>query len=262
MTDPLHRNALFDLTGRTALITGASAGIGARFAKLLAMNGANVVLAARREDKLAEQLAAIKEFGGRAITVAMDVSDEQSTREAFDKAEGTFGTVDTIIANAGIAHDGAAIDLSADELENVLSVNVKGSFLTAREGMLRMRETDIAKRGDGRIIFTSSITAKAIVPGVMAYGASKAALTHMGRSLAREWARHGVNVNVLAPGYILTEINAYLWDQENGKRMMSRWPRRRVMDIDALDGAMLFLASSASRYLTGTVLDVDDGQML
>ena len=161
MTHELHRDSVFDLAGRTALITGASSGIGEHFARVLSRNGANLVLAARREDRLETLKQEIEAAGGRALAVGMDVTDEESTIAAFGRAEETFGTVDTIIANAGIGQNTATMKLSIDEIDSLLSINMKGAFLTAREGMRRMRGSEAQTRGDGRVILTSSITGSA-----------------------------------------------------------------------------------------------------
>ena len=253
---------IFDMTGRVALVTGASSGLGVRFAKLLAARGAKVVLAARRVALLEKVKADILAAGGQAISVAMDASDEASTINAFNLAEEAFGTVDTIIANAGVNSEGMALDITPEEFDHVFNVNVRGAFLTAREGAKRLIAAGSAEKEQGRIVIISSVTANTVDAGLAAYAASKAAVQHLGKHLAREWIRKGVNVNCICPGYIRTEINGDWFDTEGGKKQIAKWPRRRLMREEDLDGALLFLASDASRAVTGTSITVDDGQVL
>lgn len=247
-----------DLEGRVALVTGTSSGLGARFARVLASRGARLVLGARRESLLAEVRDSIEAAGGQALGVAMDVTDEASVRAAYDKAENAFGPVDTVIANAGTNMEGSALDLDVAAFDQVMAVNVRGVFLTVREGARRM----IAAEADGRIVIVSSITAQSVSPGLAAYSASKAAILQLGRVLARDWANKGVNLNILCPGYIETDLNADWFGTEGGHRQIAKWPRRRLMDGDALDGAVAYLCGPASRFVTGSVITVDDGQSL
>ena len=247
-----------DLAGRVALVTGASSGLGARFARVLAARGVRLVLAARREALLAELRDSIIGEGGEAIGVAMDVTDEASVVAAYDAAEAAFGTVDTVIANAGMNMEGPALDLDVAAFDQVLAVNVRGVFLTVREGARRM----IAAKADGRVLIVSSITAQSVSPGLAAYSASKAAVLQLGRVLARDWANKDVNLNILCPGYIETDLNADWFGTEAGHRQIAKWPRRRLMDGDALDGAVAYLCGPASRFVTGSVVTVDDGQSL
>lgn len=251
-----------DLTGRTALVTGASSGLGARFARLFAENGAKVVLCARRAELLDETCAEIREAGGQALAVAADVTDEAAIAAAYDAAEDAFGRVDTVIANAGMNVEGPALDIDVEALDRVMAVNVRGAFLTMREGARRMIAGGSAERGDGRIVAISSITAQSVSPGLSVYSASKAAVLQLSRVLARDWANKGVNVNVLCPGYIETDLNADWFDTDGGKKQIAKWPRRRLMDEDALDSMLLYLASDASAHTTGSVITIDDGQTL
>ncbi|MGH6780575.1 MAG: SDR family NAD(P)-dependent oxidoreductase [Sphingomonadaceae bacterium] len=252
----------FDLGGRTVLVTGASSGLGARFAQILAASGANVVLAARRGDRLAELRDTIVRGGGRAIAVSMDVSDEASTIAAYDAAEAAFGRVTSVIANAGVNAEGPATELAIDEFDQLMAVNLRGVFLTAREGAKRMMASGSREQEDGRIVIISSITAQAVSPGLAAYSASKAAVLQMGRVLARDWARQGIGVNMICPGYIPTEINSDWFETEAGARYIAKWPRKRLMRDSDLDAMLLYLASDASRSVTGSVFTVDDGQSL
>ena len=247
------------LDGRVALITGASSGIGAHLARLFAGAGAKVVLGARRVDRIA---ALADSIGAAALAVAMDVTDEASVIAAFDAAEAHFGTPDTVLANAGIAGPGRAIDLSTDQVRSVIDVNFTSVYLTAREAARRMIAAGSKQTGRGRIVLTGSITAELTGQGDSAYAASKAAVVHLGRQLAREWARLGINVNTIQPGYILTEIDAEWFETPGGKAQIAGWPRRRLTPIEALDAPMLFFASDASAYVTGAHVTVDDGQSL
>lgn len=252
----------FDVKGRTALVTGASSGLGARFARILAASGARVVLAARRKDRLDDLCAGIRQAGGEALAVEMDVTDEASVIRAYDAAEAAFGTIDTVIANAGGNIEGPALDLDPDDFSRVLDINVKGVFLAVREGARRLIAAGSPERRHGRVVIISSITATSISPGLGAYSASKAAALQLGRVLARDWAGKGINVNILCPGYIETDLNADWFGTEGGRKQISRWPRRRLMDADALDASLLHLASDASAFITGSVVTVDDGQGL
>ncbi|GMN02378.1 SDR family NAD(P)-dependent oxidoreductase [Erythrobacter sp. MTPC3] len=245
-----------DLSGRNALITGASSGLGSHFGRILAANGANVALGARRKDRL-EALAS--EIGHRASAVAMDVGSEAEIIAGFDAAERAFGTVDTVIANAGIEGAGMMNDISEEEIERTLSINLKGAILTAREGARRMMAGGVTK---GRIVMIASITAFEPSPGLVAYSASKAGVVQAARSMAREWARAGICVNTVSPGYIRTAINDEWFDTEPGKKQIARFPKRRLMEQSGLDGPILFLCSDAAEFVTGADFVLDDGQTL
>jgi NAD(P)-dependent dehydrogenase (short-subunit alcohol dehydrogenase family) len=250
------------LKGRTLLITGASSGIGAHFAGVAAAAGAKLVLGARRTDRLLALVDDIKAKGGEAIAVAMDVADKASTIAAFDAAEAAFGSVDSVIANAGMSLETPFLDHSPDEFDNLMAVNLRGVFLTVQEAGKRMIAAGSRTREHGRIIIISSITAETVEPGLAAYSASKAAVLQMGKVLAREWARQGINVNSVLPGYIVTEINGDWFKTEGGQKQVLRFPRKRVMDIDSLDPTLLYLSSDASRCVTGVGFTIDDGQSL
>lgn len=245
-----------DLSGRNALITGASSGLGSRFGRILAANGANVALGARRKDRL-EALA--DEICPKAAAIEMDVAREADIIAGFDAAEEAFGTVDTVVANAGIDGAGMATDMSEDEIERTLAINLKGAILTAREGAKRMMAAGVTK---GRIVMIASITAFEPSPGLVAYSASKAGVVQAARSMAREWARHGICVNTISPGYIRTAINDDWFDTEPGKKQINRFPKRRLMDQEGLDGPLLFLCSDAAEFVTGSDFVLDDGQTL
>lgn len=244
------------------LVTGASSGLGRRFATQLAKSGARVVVGARRADLLADLVAEIERGGGSAVAVTPDVTDEASTIAAFDAAETRFGPVDTVIANAGVNAEGLALDMSVDDFDAVMGVNVRGVFLTAREGARRMIAAGSRESRRGRVLLISSIGAHTVLPGLTAYCTSKAAVAMMGRGLAREWANKGVNVNVICPGYIETEINRDWFTSEGGRRQVGGFPRRRLMQESDLDALVLYLCSDAARAVTGSVFTLADGQSL
>ena len=252
----------FDLSGRVALVTGASSGLGAGFAKALAAAGAKVVLAARRADKLAEQVEAIRAAGGEAVAVSMDVTDEASTKAAYDAAEAAFGTVDTIVANAGVATEKVALGLSVEDVDFLLAANVRGVFLTATEGARRLEAAGSRDKENGRIVIIGSITAEKIFPATSVYGATKAAVRHMGKALARECARRGISVNVIQPGYFESEMTAELFASEAGAKFVASFPRQRLRPPSDLHTPLLMLCSDAARGITGSVITIDDGQTL
>lgn len=250
------------LEGRTCLITGASSGLGAHFARLASTAGARVVLAARRRERVDALAAQILGAGGQALPVAMDVTDEASVIAAYDEAEAEFGTIDTIIANAGVSAPGRSTEVSMEALRGVLDTNVLGVFLTAREGARRLQAAGSRESGKGRIVLIGSMAARIALSGEAAYCASKAAVAHLGANLAREWVRQGINVNVIQPGFILTEMAADWFASEGGKKQISSFHRRALQPIASLDEPVLYLCSDASIHTTGAVFTIDDGQSL
>lgn len=248
------------LDGRVVLITGASGGLGERFATICAREGAAVVLGARRTDRLDEVADKIRAGGGRALAVPLDVTDEASIIAGYDVAEREMGPVDSVVANAGIEISGPATEISGDDFDKVFAVNVKGVFLTAREAARRMQSVGTAKRG--RIVLISSITGRICTPGIIPYSASKAAVSHLGRLLAREWARSGPNVNCILPGYIASDLVNEWFASENGQKQINRFPRRRLVEEDGLDEGLLYLLSDAAKNTTGAEIVIDDGQSL
>ena len=247
------------LRGRTALITGASSGLGEHFARLFVNHGAKVVLGARRVERLA---ALAQELGGAALAVPLDVTSEASIIAAYDAGEARFGTIDTVIANAGIAIGGRSTELPAAEIVAVIATNFTGLYLTAREGAKRMIAANFRESERGRIVLIGSITAEMTGQGDTAYAAGKAGVAHLGRQFAREWVRQGINVNTIQPGYVDTEIQDDWFETPAGMAHIASFHRRRLTPIEALDAPLLFLASDASRHVTGATLSVDDGQVL
>jgi NAD(P)-dependent dehydrogenase (short-subunit alcohol dehydrogenase family) len=252
----------FDLSGRVALVTGASSGLGRRMATVLAASGARVVLAARRVDRLHDLATEISGRGGEAFAVAMDVTQETSIIAGYDAAEARLGPIDTVFANAGMNNRALATDITVEAWDELMAINVRGVFLTAREGARRMMAAGSRETGRGRIILVASIGAVKVLPGLAAYCTSKASVLMMGKSMAREWANRGINVNVICPGYVETELNTDWFAEEGGKKQVAGFPRRRLMVEEDLDAMALYLASDASRAITGSVFTLDDGQTL
>jgi NAD(P)-dependent dehydrogenase (short-subunit alcohol dehydrogenase family) len=250
------------LAGRTCLITGASSGLGAHFARLAADAGARVVLGARRVERVKALADDLRSRQTEAIAIAMDVTDEASVIAAYDAAEAAFGTVDAIIANAGVSAPGRSTEIAVERLRGVLETNVLGVLLTAREGARRLVAAGSRETGKGRILLIGSMAADVPVAGEVLYGASKAAVAKLGRDLAREWVRQGINVNVIQPGFILTEMADDWFASESGKAQIAGFPRRRLQPVESLDEMVLFLLSDASACVTGSAFTIDDGQSL
>jgi NAD(P)-dependent dehydrogenase (short-subunit alcohol dehydrogenase family) len=220
------------------------------------------VLAARRKDPigaLAEELTA---KGTEALAVQMDVTNEASVIGAYDAAEARFGTVDTIIANAGVSRPARSTEVPVDTLREVLETNVLGVFLTAREGAKRLIAAGSRDTGKGRIVLIGSVGAESQVKGEVMYCGSKAAVARIGRNLAGEWVRQGVNVNVVQPGFILTEMADKWFASDAGKAQIASFPRKRLQPIESLDEIILHLCSDASAAMTGSVITIDDGHSL
>lgn len=253
---------MFDLTDRVVLVTGASSGLGRHFATVLARCGARLVLGARRTSLLEETRSEVEAAGSEAMPLTMDVADEASVMAAFDAAEARFGEVHSVIANAGVTIGGSALGIAVEDFDRIFAVNTRGAFLTAREAARRMISKGAPERRHGRIVLISSVTADYVQPNAPIYGASKAALNQLGRSMARDWSTKGVNVNMLSPGYMKTELTGEWLESERAKALLSGFPRRRIMDVDALDPMMTYLCSAASEQVTGSVFTIDDGQTL
>ncbi|ROT93927.1 SDR family oxidoreductase [Altererythrobacter sp. FM1] len=252
----------FDLSNRVVMITGASSGIGKHLARRCGESGAKVALAARRTAMLDDVKAEIEAAGGEALAVAMDVTDEASTIAAFDAVEAVFGSVDSVVANAGVAIGGSALGMPMEQFDQVVAVNLRGVFLTAREAARRMIKAGSAERHHGRIVLMSSITASFIDGGQVSYSSTKAGVVQMGRTMAHDWANKGINVNIVCPGYIRTELNEEYLDDKKGQSLIDGFVRKRIMDIDVLDPAILYLCSDASAQVTGSIFTIDDGQSL
>jgi NAD(P)-dependent dehydrogenase (short-subunit alcohol dehydrogenase family) len=251
-----------DVTGRTVLITGASSGLGAHFARLFAARKANVIVGARRIDRVETLASELQRAGLNALAVALDVTDESSVSRAFDAGEARFGLIDTIIANAGLSVPGRATEVAIKDVRMLADTNFTGAYLTAREGARRLIAAGSRETGKGRIVLLGSITSHLTGEGDSAYAALKAGVAHLGRNLAREWVRQGINVNTIQPGYIQTEIAGDWFQTDGGRAHIASFPRRRLQPIESLDSMMLYFASDASACTTGAAIDVDDGQSL
>lgn len=246
--------------GKIALITGASSGLGARFAKVLAQAGAQVVLAARRVERLKELRAEIEANGGAAHVVALDVTDYASIRSAIAHAETEAGPIDILVNNSGVSTTQRLIDVTPEDYAHVMDTNQRGAFFVAQETAKRM----IARaKGDPklqhRIINIASVAGLRVLPQIGIYCISKAAVVHMTKSMAVEWGKYGINVNAICPGYIGTEINSDYFATEHGQQLVNMLPRKRVGKPEDLDGLLLLLASEESGFINGAVVAADDG---
>lgn len=250
------------LKGQVAVITGASGGLGAHFARVLAREGAGVAVTARRlhlVEALAGELAGA---GHRAVALRLDVAQAETIAPAFAEIEAALGPISILVNNAGVGGEGAALDLSIEDFDRTFDVNVRGSYFAAQAAARLMLASGVADRGEGRIVNIASVASQTNLPGLSAYCASKAAVAMMTRAMAREWARRGIAVNALGPGYIRTDINADWFDTEGGAAQLKRFPRRRLMQEADLDAAFLMLAGPAARAITGGLFVIDDGQSL
>lgn len=250
------------LSGRVVLVTGASSGLGAQFAKSAAAAGAKVVLAARRVDRLAALQQEIEAAGGKGLAVEMDVENEASVARGFDEAQATFGPVMSVIANAGMNQPSSALGLPIEGFDQVVSVNLRGVFITAREAAKRMIAAGSAQSGAGRIVLLGSVGSHRVLDKLVVYNATKAAVLMMGKALAKEWALKGINVNTICPGWIKTELNTEWLQTPAGQALIDSFPRKRVMEPEDLADMTLFLLSDASRTVTGGSFELDDGQSL
>jgi len=249
---------IFELKGHVALVTGASSGLGQRFAEVLAANGAAVALVARRADRLDGVKRKIEQAGGKAVSIEADVRDQAQMKAAFDRAEAALGTVTILVNNAGVAHSTRATDLSEEEWNRVLRTNLDAVFFWAQEGARRM----LAANKKGAIINIASVLGFGVSKGTIAYATAKAGVIQMTKALGLELAFKGVRVNAIAPGWFVTEINRDYLMSEQGRKLTRDIPVGRFGVDGDLDGALLLLASDAGSYIAGATIVCDGGQMV
>lgn len=248
----------YDLTGKVALVTGATSGLGRRFALILAKAGASVAITGRRLERLDVLKGEIEAMGGKALPIELDVMDTDSIKACVETAEQGLGPVNILVNNAGMNVQAMAHEVTPEGYDTMFDTNVRGAFFMAQAVGNRM----IERREGGRIINIASIGAFTQLPGLVLYTMTKAAVAMMTKSLAKEWARKQINVNAMCPGFIETELNSEWFHTEGGERQIKSWPRRRLGVESDLDGTLLLLASDHSRFITGSLFTADDGQSL
>lgn len=244
-----------DLSGKVALVTGASSGLGSRFAKTLAAAGATVALAARRVERLKELRAEIDAEGGEAHVYELDVTDVQSIQACVARVEADLKKIDILVNNSGVSAQARALEVTEADFDYVMDTNLKGAFFVAQQ----VAKVMTAKKAAGRIINIASVGGMRALSQLSVYCISKAAVIHMTKAMALEWGRQGINVNALCPGYIETEINAGYFKTEGGLKLMNMLPRRRLGQPEDLDGLLVLLASDASGFINGAAITADDG---
>jgi NAD(P)-dependent dehydrogenase (short-subunit alcohol dehydrogenase family) len=249
---------VFDLSGETALVTGASSGLGAHFARVLAAHGAKVAMAARRVEKMTALAEGIAEAGGRALPIGCDVTDAKSIEDAVAAAETELGPVTLLVNNSGVAIPKKVLEHTEEDWDRVVDTNLKGAWLMSQAVARRL----VALGRPGRIVNIASIIGLRTMGQVPSYAASKAGLIHLTRDLAMELARHDITVNAIAPGYIATEMNRDFLQSAIGKRIEQRIPAGRFGAPEDLDGALLLLLAPSGRYITGAVIPVDGGHLV
>ncbi len=249
-----------NFNGKVALVTGASSGLGARFAKILAEAGAQVVLAARRVERLKELRAEIKSNGGAAHLVALDVTDYASIKSAIAHAETEAGPIDILINNSGVSSTQRLLDMTPEDYRYVMDTNLQGAFFVAQEAAKRMI---LRAKGDPsrqhRIINIASVAGLRVLSQIGVYCMSKAGVVQMTKAMALDWGRHGINVNAICPGYIETEINREYFQSEGGRKLIDMLPRKRIGYPEDLDGLLLLLSADESRFINGAIITADDG---
>lgn len=247
-----------DLTGKTALVTGASSGLGERFARVLAAAGATVIIAARRTDRLAELEKQITADGGKAIAMALDVNELDKIGAVYDALAADGVLPDILVNNAGLSIVKPSTEYTPEAYNTVMGTNLTAPFFLSAELAAR----HIKAGTELRIINIASVGGYTVLPGNTAYNMSKSGIMMMTRGQAREWARYGINVNAICPGYVETEINDYWWGTDGGQKQIQSFPRRRLADKSDLDGTLLLLAGPLGKGITGTSITVDDGQYI
>ncbi len=252
-----------DLSGRVAFITGASGGLGSRFALTLSRAGAAVVLASRRVEKLKDLRAQIEGEGGDAHVMELDVTDIASIKSAVAHAETEIGSIDILVNNSGVSTTQRLQDVSEDDYDYIFNTNTKGAFFVAQEVAKRMlaraKGSAPGTYTGGRIINIASVAGLKVLPQIGVYCMSKAAVVQMTKAMALEWGRFGINVNAICPGYIDTEINHHHWQTEQGQKLVQMLPRKRVGQPQDLDALLVMLCSDQSHFINGAIISADDG---
>ena len=252
-----------DLSGRVALVTGASSGLGAQFARTLSKAGAAVVLAGRRIERLNDLRAEIEAEGGDAHVVRLDVTDLASIKACVAHAETEVGTLDILINNSGVSTSQRIVDVNEEDWDFVMNTNLRGAFFVAQEVAKRMLARSKGSAPGtftgGRIVNIASMAGLRVLSQIGIYAMSKAGVVHMTRALALEFANYGINVNAICPGYIDTEINHHHWSTEHGKQLINMLPRKRVGKPEDLDTTLLMLCAKESHFINGAIVQADDG---
>ena len=252
-----------DLSGRVALVTGASSGLGAQFARALSHAGAGVVLAARRLERLKDLRAELEAEGGDAHVVELDVTDIDSIKAAVAHAETEMGTIDILVNNSGVSTTQRLVDVTPDDYDFMMNTNTRGAFFVAQEVGKRMiarsRGAAPGTFTGGRIVNVASMAGLRVLSQIGVYAMTKAAVVHMTRAMALEWGRYGINVNALCPGYIDTEINHHHWQTDAGQKLIQMLPRKRVGQPKDLDAVLMMLCANESHFVNGAVIAADDG---
>ena len=252
-----------DLSGRVALITGASSGLGEQFARTLAKAGAAVVLAGRRVERLKTLRSEIEAQGGDAHVVGLDVTDTHSIRSAIAHAETEVGAIDILVNNSGVSTTQKLVDVTPEDYDYIFDTNTRGAFFVAQEVGKRMlaraRGAAPGTYTGGRIVNIASMAGLRVLGQIGVYCMSKAAVVHMTRAMALEWGKFGINVNAICPGYIDTEINHHHWQTEQGQKLVAMLPRKRLGAPKDLDALLVMLCSNESHFINGAVIAADDG---
>ena len=255
-----------DLSGRVALVTGASSGLGTQFAKTLASAGAAVVLAGRNMERLKTLRAEIEGDGGDAHVVMLDVTDVDSIRSAVAHAETEMGTIDIFVNNSGASTQQKLTDVTEDDYDFIFDINTRGAFFVAQEVGKRMLGRALGSAPGtftgGRIVNIASMAGLKALSQIGIYSMSKAAVIHMTRAMALEWGKHGINVNAICPGYIETEMNHRQWLTDSGKRLIDTLPRKRIGQPQDLDAVLMMLCANESHFINGAIIQADDGHAL
>jgi NAD(P)-dependent dehydrogenase (short-subunit alcohol dehydrogenase family) len=252
-----------DLQGRVALVTGASSGLGAQFARTLSRAGAGVVLAARRMERLKDLRAELEAEGGDAHVVELDVTDVDSINAAVAHAETEMGTIDILVNNSGVSTTQKLVDIQPDDYDHMMNTNTRGAFFVAqavgRRMIQRARGAAPGTYIGGRIVNVASVAGLRVLSQIGVYAMSKAAVIHMTKAMALEWGRYGINVNAICPGYIDTEINHHHWKTDAGQKLVQMLPRKRVGKPEDLDALLMLLCAKESHFINGAVITADDG---